>query len=158
VSPAGLHTPRVMTRETLADGSLRLSEGGCTHTYTRLRPGVMLVSIAGYDRGQLHPAAFEPIEAELSDRQPLALLFNVSRAEGATRSVSDAWTEWFRTRRPQLREVHILVASKYLDLIVNVAKHFSRTGELIQVYSDASRFESTAARLVPGLKRLPTLE
>jgi len=143
-----------MERETLPDGSLRLREGGCTHTFTLLRPGVMLVRITGYDRGELGVAAFEPIDAELSDKLPLALLVDVSKAEGATRPVSDAWTEWFRTRRPHLKEVHILVASKFLDFIVNVAKHFSRTGELIQVHSDARRFEAAAGRLVPGLERL----
>ena len=147
-----------MERETLPDGSLRLREGGCTHTFTRLRPGVMLLRIAGYDRGELGPAAFEPIDAELSGRAPLALLVDVSGVEGATKPVSDAWTEWFRTRRSQLQEVHILVASRFLDFLVNVAKHFSRTGELIQVHSDASRFESAAARLVPGLKKLPAPE
>jgi hypothetical protein len=147
-----------MERETLSDGSVRLREGGCAHTFTRLRPGVLLVRITGDDRGELVQAAFELIEAEFAVRAPLALLFNVSGAEGATKTVSDAWTEWFRTRRAQLQEVHILVASKYLDFIVNVAKHFSRTGELIQVHSDASRFEAAAVRLVPGLKRLPAPE
>ncbi|HEX8706473.1 MAG TPA: hypothetical protein VF815_46995 [Myxococcaceae bacterium] len=147
-----------MERETLPDGSLRLREGGCTHTYTRLRPGVMLVRITGYDRGELVSVAFEPLNAELSVRAPLALLVDVTGAEGAAKPASDAWTEWFRTRKPQLQEVHVLVTSKYLDFIVNVAKHFSRTGELIQVYSDAGRFEANAARLVPGLKRLPAPE
>lgn len=147
-----------MEQRTLPDGSLRLYAGDCAHTYTRLRPGAMLVRIIGFDRGELGTTAFEPIHAELADREPLALFVDLSRAEGATKVVSDAWTEWFRTRRPQLQEVHILVASRFLDFVVNVAKHFSRTGELIQVHSDASRFEAAAARLVPGLKQLPAPE
>ena len=144
-----------MERETLSDGTLRLSVKDCAFTYTRLRPGVLLVRISGFDRGELGRAPFEQPEAEMSAHGPLALLLDLRQAEGATKAVSDAWTEWFRERRPQLREVHILVASKFLDLTVKVAKLFSRTGELIQVYSDASRFEAVAARLVPGLKHLP---
>jgi hypothetical protein len=144
-----------MERETLEDGTLRLRVKDCALTYTRLRPGVMLVRIFGFDRGELIREEIEELEAELTAHPPLALLVDLREAEGATKVVSDAWTQWFRTRKPQLQEVHILVMSKLLDVTVNVAKLFSRTGELIQVYSDASRFESAAARLVPGLKQLP---
>jgi hypothetical protein len=147
-----------MERETLSDGTLRLSVKDCSFTYTRLRPGVLLVRISGFDRGEMGDAVFKQPEAEMAAHTPLSLLLDLRQAEGATKTVSDAWTEWFRVRRPQLQEVHILVASKFLNLTVNVAKLFSRTGELIQVYSDVSRFESAAARLVPGLKRLPSAE
>jgi hypothetical protein len=144
-----------MERETLEDGTLRLREKSLALTYTRLRPGVLLVRIIGFDRGELIQEEIEQLEAEVAAHAPLALLVDLRWAEGATKVVSDAWTEWFRTRKPQLREVHILVVSKYLDVTVNVAKLFSRTGELIQVYSDVSRFEAVAARLVPRLKQLP---
>lgn len=144
-----------MERETLQDGTLRLRVKDCALTYTRLRPGVLLVRIIGFDRGEMIREEFEELEAELTAHSPLALLVDLRGAEGATKVVSDAWTEWFRTRKPQLSEVHIVVMSKLLDVTVKVAKLFSRTGELIQVYSDASRFEAAAARLVPGLKQLP---
>jgi hypothetical protein len=144
-----------MERETLADGTLRLREKDCTLTYTRLRPGVLLVRIIGFDRGELIREEIEQLDAELAAHTPLALLVDLRWAEGATKVVSDAWTEWFRDRKPQLREVHILVMTKFLDVTVNVAKLFSRTGELIQVYSDISRFDAAAARLVPGLKQVP---
>jgi hypothetical protein len=46
-------------------------------------------------------------------------------------------------------------ASQFVSLTVNVARHFSRTGELIRAHSDAATFEAAAARLVPSLERLP---
>ncbi len=145
-------------REQLPDGSLKLSAGGVTYTVTRLRPGAMRVCIQGFDRGETGDAIFELLRAELSQHVPLDLLVDTRATEGATAVVSNAWTAWFQEQRPRLGEVHILVASKFVSLTVNVAKHFSRTGELIRVYSDAGPFEAAAVRLVPGLKRLPAPE
>lgn len=145
----------MMNRDTLPDGSLRLRASGLTFLYTRLRPGALLVRIQGDDRGQLGALVFEQLNAELSISPPLALFVDTTAAEGAAPGVSEAWTAWFQTNRPRLKEVHILVASKVVDLTINVSKHFSRTGELIQIHSDASHFEAAARRLVPGLQKLP---
>lgn len=144
-----------MKREQRPDGSLKLSVGDLSYTVTRLRPGAMLVSIQGFDRGETGNAIFELIDAELGQHGPLDLLVDTRASEGAVSGVSTAWTEWFQRQRPRLNEVHILVASRFVSLTVNVAKHFSRTGELIRIHSDAATFEAAAARLVPGLKRLP---
>ncbi|NMO13993.1 hypothetical protein HPC49_00200 [Pyxidicoccus fallax] len=144
-----------MKREQLPDGSLTLSAGGVTYTVTRLRPGAMLVCIQGFDRGEIGDTIFELLRAELGQHAPLDLLVDTRATEGATAVVSNAWTAWFQEQRARLREVHILVASKFVSLTVNVTKHFSRTGELIRVHSDPATFEDAAARLVPGLKRLP---
>ena len=144
-----------MNREQLADGSLRLSTNSVSFTLTRLRPGAMLVRIQGFDRGELGDTIFEPLNTELNQHTPLDLLVDTRETEGASTAVSNAWTAWFQEQRPRLHEVHILVASKFVSLTVNVAKHFSRTGELIRVHSDPAAFEAAAARLVPGLRRLP---
>jgi hypothetical protein len=144
-----------MDRETFPDGSLRLRAGDVWFTYERLRPGALLVRIRGYDRGELGTACFDPLNAELSIASPLDLFVDTTRAEGASTAVSDAWTSWFQNNRQRIHEVHILVASRFVSLTVQVAKHFSRTGELIQVHSDPSHFEAAAQRLVPGLQRLP---
>ncbi len=145
----------MMTRDTLPDGTHRLRAGGLTFLYTRLRPGALLVRIQGNDRGQLGALVFEELNTELSIAPPLVLFVDTTAAEGAAPGVSEAWTAWFQTNRSRLKEVHILVASKVLDLTINVSKHFSRTGELIQIHSDPSHFEAAARRLVPGLKQLP---
>ena len=39
-------------RETLPDGRIKLTAGECSFVYARLKPGVLLVTIAGYDTGQ----------------------------------------------------------------------------------------------------------
>jgi hypothetical protein len=146
-----------MEREPLPDGSLRLRADDVCFTYTRLGPGALRVHIRGYDRGLLGAAVFEPIHAELKLYSPLALLVDARDTEGATSAVSTAWTAWFQEQRPRLHEVHILVASKLVGVTVNVAKHFSRTGELIRIHSDPAAFEAAAVRLVPGLRRLPAV-
>jgi hypothetical protein len=144
-----------MEREQLPDGSLRLSASDVSFTYTRLRPGALLVRIRGFDRGELADACFEPLHDALAGRAPLDLLVDTRDTEGASTSVSNRWTAWFQENRSRLNEVHILVASKFVALTVNVAKHFSRTGELIRIHSDPATFEAAATRLVPGLRKLP---
>ncbi|MFP2926459.1 hypothetical protein ACLESO_14810 [Pyxidicoccus sp. 3LG] len=144
-----------MDREQLPDGSLRLREGTVSFVYHPLRSGALLVRIQGYDRGELGVAPFEPLHAELARHPRLDLLVDTRDTEGATAAVSNAWTAWFQENRARLGEVHILVASRFVALTVNVAKHFSRTGELIRIHSDPATFEAAAGRLVPGLKQLP---
>ncbi|WP_437335631.1 hypothetical protein [Sorangium sp. So ce394] len=38
-------------REILGDGSIRLAKDGCSFVFRRLRPGAVLVTIAGRDTG-----------------------------------------------------------------------------------------------------------
>jgi hypothetical protein len=145
-----------MERKHLPDGSLRLSASDVSFTYTRLRPGALLVRIQGYDRGELGDACFESLHTAMAERAPLDLLVDTRDTEGASTAVSSRWTAWFQENRSRLNEVHILVASKFVALTVNVAKHFSRTGELIRIHSDPATFQDAATRLVPGLRKLPT--
>lgn len=147
-----------MEREQLPDGSVRLRGSSVSFTFTRLRPGAMLVHIQGYDRGELGTAMFEPLHEAMKQSAPLDLLVDTRGTEGATTSVSNTWTAWFQENRQRLHEVHILVASKFVALTVNVSKHFSRTGELIRIHSDPATFEAAAVRLVPGLRKLPEPE
>jgi hypothetical protein len=63
-------------------------------------------------------------------------------------SVSDDWTHFFSLNRRDLRRVSVLVGSKVVHLTIAIAQHLSRTGDLIQIYSDPETFGArvTAAR------------
>lgn len=130
------------TRETLPDGQVRLSAGGCAFVFRRVRPGAMLVTITGQDSGQFGTATLDEIRLEMLRNRPLELFVDAREAVGAAVSVSDEWTRFFSLNREHLKRVSVLVGSKVIYLTIAIAQHLSRTGNLIQIYSDPETFES----------------
>ena len=132
-------------RETLPGGTTRLSKGGCSFTYTLVAPRALRVEIRGRDAGQFGPAPLEEIRLHLGG-QPLELFVDASEAEGPTSEVSEAWTRFLNKEASHLKRVSILAVSKFVHLTVSVAKLFSRTGELVQVYSEPELFRAAVER------------
>jgi hypothetical protein len=130
------------TRETLADGTIRLQAGDCSFVYRRPRPGALLVTITGMDGGQFGTSTLDEITTALAREGRLELFVDAREAIGAAVSVSDDWTRFFSSHRSSLDRVHVLVGSKVVELTVAMAQHLSRTGNLIQIYSDPEIFAS----------------
>jgi hypothetical protein len=122
-----------------------LSADGCCFTYSRPRPGVLVVAISGHDRGQFGTGTLDEISLALKRDRPLELFIDAREAVAAAVSVSDDWTRYFSTNRSDFTRVHVLAGSKVVQLTVAIAQHLSRTGNLIQIYSDAAIFESRLA-------------
>lgn len=138
-----------VTRTVDASGELRLSAGSCAFGYRRLRPGALLVTISGHDTGQFGNSTLDEIRLELLRYRPLELFIDAREAVGAAVSVSSEWTRFFALNREQLVRVNVLVGSKVVELTIAIAQHLSRTGRLIQIYSDPETFDQlvrTAAR------------
>ena len=79
--------------------------------------------------------------------------FDFLRNPGAAGPVSDQWTAWLRAHQARLGRVVILVADRYVTQTMAVAKHFSRTGDLIQITSDRGRFEQAVEKSAIEKKR-----
>jgi hypothetical protein len=140
-----MHT---ITREQLADGALTLSAGQCTFRYRRPRPGILCVTITGHDTGQFGTATLDEIASAMNRERPLELFIDARDAIGAATRVSDDWTRFFSSNRAQLTHVHVLTSSKLVHLTVAIAQHLSRTGNLIQIYSQAATYESRLASVL----------
>ena len=142
--------PEATKRETLDDGSLRLSSPRCSFLFHRAAPSVLKVTITGRDTGQFGPSVFEEIRFHLGGARRLELFVDASAAAGPTSDVSDAWTRFLGREAGHLTRVSILAASKFVHQTVSVAKLFSRTGELIQIYSDPAVFQAALERATGG--------
>jgi len=129
-----------VTRTIAETGELQLSADGCTFVYRPLRPGALLVTITGHDTGQFGSSTLDEIRLELLRNRPLELFVDAREALGPAVSVSREWTRFFVLNRDQLRRVNVLVGSKVVELTIAIAQHLSRTGNLIQIYSDAEAF------------------
>jgi hypothetical protein len=133
------------TRESLPDGRLRIADARCSFTYERLRAGALLVTVVGADLGQFGTAALDEIRIELLRHPPLELFVDGEAATMVDVGVSRAWTGFFALNREQLRRVSALVGSKAVELTIAIAQHLSRTGNLMQIYSDRELFDERVA-------------
>jgi hypothetical protein len=140
-------------RETLEDGSVRLSSERCSFTYQRPRPGVVFLRISGDDKGEFGTAPMDELREDLSRYAPVELFVEMDDSTGANLPVQEAWTEWFSRNRSALKGVSILARSKYMHFTAEVVKFFSRTGELIRVYLDSQPFEEALRRAAPDFNR-----
>jgi hypothetical protein len=128
-------------RDILPGGDIRLSSRDCTFVYRRPRAGALLVTISGYDSGQFGTTTLDEVHAAINREGTLELFVDVREAVGAASGVSDDWTRFFSLSREKLSRVHVLVGgSKVIHLTISIARHLSRTGNLIQIYSDAELF------------------
>jgi hypothetical protein len=132
-------------REELAGGDVRLADPVCAFRFHRLRPGALLVTISGHDRGQFGTRSLDEVRLEILRHRPLELFIDASEAVGATAQVSREWTQFFSLNREHLKRVSVLVGSKAVHLTVAIAQHLSRTGSLIQIYSDPEIFAAQLA-------------
>ena len=136
---------REFEREILSDGSVRISSGDSAFEFTRPKAGVLVVAITGYDKGQCGTAPLEEIDSVLRLVGSLQLFVDARSAVGATVRVSEDWTKFISRRKDELGRVHVLAGSKMVELTVAIARHLSRTGDLIQIHSDPAIFEEQLA-------------
>jgi hypothetical protein len=140
----------VFERETLPDGSILLRAARCRFTFRRPRSGVLLVVIEGYDDGIFGDAPFDHVLADIARFGTIELFVDTTQALGAVTPVREAWTTWFAAQKPRLRRVHLAGASKFMLSALHITKELSRTGDLIQVYSDHAAFTAALARAGTG--------
>lgn len=136
-------------RETLQDGSVRMFDQRGSFLFSRPRPGVVVVTFSGKDDGQFGTAPLDELAADLARYAPVELFIDAQPDVGANLRVQRAWTEFFARHRSQLKSVNVLVRSKYMHVTVELARFFSRTGELIRVYLDDSAYQEAISRVAP---------
>ena len=133
------------TRTVLQDASIRLATQDGNFTFSRLRPGVLLVTVVGHDRGEFGSATLDEITAVLNRERPITVFVDTRGALSVAPTVRDDWTRFLSSNRVNLLSVHVLTSSKAVHLSVAVAQHFSATGNLIRLYSSAETFQARLA-------------
>lgn len=130
-------------REVLPNGVVRMTSGELGFLFERPRANVLVVTITGYDKGQLGAAPLDEIGSVLRiAASPVHLFVDARDAVGATVRVSEDWTSFLSRCRTDLAHVYVLAGSKMVELTVAIARHLSRTDRLIQIYSDPKLFEA----------------
>jgi hypothetical protein len=139
-------------RETLDQNTTRLSCGNCSFTYRRLKPGTLLLTITGNDKGQFGTATIDEVRAEFERFGVVTLFVDTHGANGPSTEVMEAWTAFFSANRQKLKRVAIMVSpeSKLLHLTVSIVQHLSGTGDLLQIFGDVNKFRAAILQEVPN--------
>jgi hypothetical protein len=134
------------TRELLPDGSIRFFSEECTVVVSRLAAGVVLLTLSGMDTGKFGTAPMDELNIDMARYGVVEVFVDTRDAFNATATVSSQWAEWIQTNRKGLKRMSVLVSSKFVQMTAEVMKLFSRTGELMRIYTDAPAFSDAMAQ------------
>ena len=140
----------MVRRELVENGSVRLTSDQCTFLFEHPQPGVLLITIDGDDTGQFGNAALDEIAQEFSRfNAPVHVFVDARGAIGPSTGVMEKWTAWLAANKHKLTKLDVLVPekSKLLHLTVSIAKHLSRTGDLIGIHSELEEFSALIAQV-----------
>jgi hypothetical protein len=135
-------------REVLANGDIRFRTEEATTVVSVLAPAVVLLTLTGHDKGGFGSAVFEELERQIAGAGRMEIFVDTRDAFNATTTVSAQWSAWFQTHRASIKRVSVLVTSKFVQLTAEVMKLFSRTGELMRIYTDAPAFSDSIAQAI----------
>ncbi len=119
------------------DGSvLEVASSQCKILYQRPRPGVGVIRIEGKDKEELHAVFFNALEPDLVSDSPVKLFVDTRQTSGMAINIVE-WADFLRVNSQLFDQVHVLVVSTVIRLSVKIVIHLSRSGNLIQIHTDA---------------------
>jgi hypothetical protein len=112
----------------------------CTLSVERPVRGVVLVKFAGTDVGEFGDAPFRELENDVATGEPFELFIDAHRGRAASIHVSNDWAMWLKARRRSLTCVHMLTATKFVQLSADLVRRFADLGDAMRIYTDRAAF------------------
>jgi hypothetical protein len=107
---------------------------------TRLTPSVVLVAISGRDVGEHGDGPLRALDDLLAEG-PFELFIDARRTTGASIDVSNVWASWLRRHRDDLHRIHMLTASRYVQITADFVRRFADLGDAMLLYTEAASFD-----------------
>ena len=120
----------------------------CVLTIERPRPGVVVVTFSGTDVGEFGDRPFRQLEQGLDSRRPLDLFIDARAGKSASIDVSSEWAQWLRDHRDHLRCVHMLTATRFIQLSADLVRRYAGLEDRMRLYTSPVAFAE--ALLVVG--------
>ncbi len=102
---------------------------------------VVVLEITGRDTGELGDGPFRELDADL-EAGGLELFIDARGTQGASIDVSGQWATWLRTHRARFRRISMLTGSRFVQLTADFVRRFAELGEVMNVYTDPTAFET----------------
>jgi len=106
----------------------------------RVAPAVVVVVISGRDVGEHGDRPLRALDNLLSEGS-FELFVDARNTTGASIDVSNVWASWLRRHRDELHRIHMLTASRYVQITADFVRRFADLGDSMLLYTDAAAFD-----------------
>jgi hypothetical protein len=107
--------------------------------------GVVLVTLGGYDVGELGDVPLKEIERHLDEKQPMELYIDARETKGASIEVSKQWAQWLARHRSCFKSIRMATGSRYVELTADFARRFAGLESIMTIEPDSAAFEAALA-------------
>jgi hypothetical protein len=122
---------------------VRFKTKTCELTIERPATSLIVLRLSGHDIGELGDAPFQELANDFDGVTSQRELFIDARgAQGASIEVSGSWAGWLQRHKAQLRVVHFLTASRFIQLSADFVRRFAELGETMRIYTEAAVFDA----------------
>jgi hypothetical protein len=140
-----------VVRTLLSDGTAVLESSSCSFAIRRPEPGVVMLRIAGCDRGQLADAVLAELDAEIDCFcLPLRLVVDASEVRGVSLRTQLRWTRWLELRRSWIARLEVATRDATLALGIEIAAHRARIDDKIVICSSPPALPAAAEAAAAG--------
>jgi hypothetical protein len=119
----------------------RLEGLHCAIDIDEPEPGVVLLTIAGTDVGELGEAPFRELAPMLAGDRRIELFIDARLARGPSIDVSSEWARWLADHRDHLHHVNMLTSSRLVRLTADFVRRFAGLSEAMRIHTDVVMFE-----------------
>jgi hypothetical protein len=122
---------------------------------TILKPGHVLISLYGYNDGELGDAYLAVLDEQIRKNGFICVYMDAREQTGIATEERERLAAWTRATGDKYRAGHLLFKSKLIELAVAVVNLL--TGGSVRSYSKLDAFEDAIRSEVPGFSKLPVL-
>ena len=122
---------------------------------TVLKPGHVLISLFGYNDGELGDAYLAVLDEQIKENGFICVYMDAREQTGIATEERERLASWTKATGDKYRAGHLLFKSKIIELAVAVVNLL--TGGSVRSYSKLELFEEAIRSEVPGFSRLPVL-
>jgi hypothetical protein len=134
----------------MGPATIRAETLHCSMQIARVTPRVVLVTIEGFDVGELGDWPFDVLDGDACE-ESIDLFIDARRALGASMTVSGAWAVWLTRNRERLRSVTMVACARAVQVTAAFVRRFSGFDQRMHVTTDERIFESVLAfAALPG--------
>ena len=100
------------------------------------------MKISGTDIGEFGDAPLLELQQCLTGLDPIHLFIDARDVRGASIDVSAEWAGWLRDHQAQLRDIHMLTGSRFVEVTAGFVRRFAALQGMMRVYTEPAAFDA----------------
>lgn len=121
-------------------GTTHLEGVHCTLRIERPAAGVLVVTLTGTDVGEFGQRPFEALAPSMTLDEPVELFIDARAGRAASLDVTGAWAAWLHAQRDHLRRIHMLTATRFIQLSADLVRRTAGLEDRMRLYTDSVAF------------------